>query len=493
MSETSEATRHYREMFEKRTPEELYTVAQIKRFMERLVGDAEFREKLGEHQDNPKRVADEYGIDIDPAMARPLYSAAHLRYRRTEEVVQWPLAVMWDSWIDDMKRHRDLIRETGRCAEVNPAFDAWRERQVMRCISELGATATSITHPIVAYELSEGCSVGCWFCGIAADRFKGWQPYTPEVAELWRGMLGAMVDLFGQSSQTGFCYWATDPADNPDYAKFIEDFYHVTGGLPQTTSAAPLKDLDLTYEVLGLFDRYRTVTNRFSIINFKSLRDVHDKFSAEELLGVELVQQQNEALGGKADAGRARVRRLKLQASGKADRGPKFNADHGTIACVSGFLVNLMERTVRLVAPTRADEVWPLGYRVYAEESFETAEDYRRVVEGMVERFMPMVVPSDVILGFRRDLEYRQIPGGFELVTNTHCCTFDQQPFARMMGDLIETGGLSTSQVASQVLQAGHNVFLVYEMLQELFDKGFLNDDPATGGIATGEGLRQAS
>ena len=64
-----------------------------------------------------------------------------------------------------------------------------------------------------------------------------------ENARLWRAILDHWVDLFGTAAQTGFCYWATDPADNPDYPRFIEDYHAATGNLPQTTTAAPLRDL----------------------------------------------------------------------------------------------------------------------------------------------------------------------------------------------------------------------------------------------------------
>ena len=493
MTIVSEAAQYYNHMFEKRSAEELYTVAQIKRFLERLVGDAEFRKALKECDDNPKVVTEMYGIDIDPEQIRPLYSPKHMKYRRTEGATSWPLSDLWDDWLDDMISHRELIRRVGFCHDVNPAFDAWRQRQISRCDSELGAGAQAVTHPIFAFELSQGCSVGCWFCGVSADRFKGWQPYTPEVAELWRGMLQVNIDLFGSAAQTGFCYWATDPADNLDYPKFIEDHYHITGALPQTTTAAPLKDIDLTRQVMALFDRYRTVTNRFSIVNFRTLKQVHETFTAEELLGVELVQQHHEALTGKATAGRARDRKLKMEAAGKGEKLPTFSDDHGTIACVTGFLVNMMERSIKLVTPTRSGEVWPLGYRVYEEASFKTAEDYRAILEGMIERHMPNSVAGREVIAFRNDLTYRETAGGFELETGGHKFKIDGSPWSSMMGHLIAKGTMTASQIASQTVKAGGDVFLVYDQIQEFFDLGLLNDDPALGGVGSNSVERLAS
>jgi len=31
----------------------------------------------------------------------------------------------------------------------------------------------------------------------------------------------------------GFCYWGTDPMDNPDYEKFCLDFHEVLGIFPK--------------------------------------------------------------------------------------------------------------------------------------------------------------------------------------------------------------------------------------------------------------------
>lgn len=485
MGAITEATQFYRGMFERRGQESLDKIAHVKRFMEFFCGDAGFREAITENHANPQPVAEQYGLAIDPTELLPLWHSEYSQYRRTAEAKKWPLVVLWDDWLADMMKHRDMLTELGRCEEINPAFDAWRMRQQKRCESELGmASSKSITHPIVAFELSDGCSVGCWFCGISAERYRDYQPYTPEVAELWQGMLAHMVDLFGNATQTGFCYWATDPADNPDYPKFIEDYYHVTGALPQTTCAAPLRDLELTQQVLSLFDRYRTVTNRFSIITPKIFKSVMETFSPEELMGVELVHQQKGALGTKAIAGRARTRRLRRQAAGREDNEHYFGEDHSTIACVSGFLVNLLHRRIQLVTPTRADSLWPLGYRVYAERFFTDADDFRAVIEDLIARHMPMRLPMDTVLGFRRDLNYQPIENGFELTTRTHKIWRDQLPFDSALGAMLAENRFTGREIMRKLLQNQADVFFVQRVLQQLFDDGLLNDDPALYGIA---------
>lgn len=480
MSNTKDA---YSALLNSYSPEQLHTLANIKRFMERLVTDPKFREGLSENMHDLIGYAESYGMDVDPNLMLPLFSRDHLKYRHKDEEAQWPLSKMWSEYIDGMLEHRDELRDHGGTAQVNPNFHVWRERQISRGMSELGVSGPNITHPIVAYELSDGCTVGCWFCGISAEKYKGYQPYTEDVAQLWRGMLGVMVDRFGEAAQTGFCYWATDPMDNPDYDKFIEDHYHVTGFLPQTTTAAPLKNVALTRRVMALFDKYRCVTNRFSIVNLKIFNKVHEEFTADELMGVELVSQNHEALMSKASAGRARERKEKLRAAGKDDKISIGEDDHATIACVSGFLINLPLRTVRMVSPTRGGERWPLGYRVYDERKFETVEEFAAVIDELIARHCTNELRPDDIVAFRPDLEYTAHDDGFELRNSTMIHTFRGPRHAAQLGRLIAEGDLRAGQIQAEMIAAGEDVFVVCQTLQGFLNQGLFDDDPEHGGI----------
>ena len=493
MPQVSPCIEHYRRIFSERTPEELRTLAHIKRFMERLVADDRFRIKLRDNIDNLNAIMAEYGIDLDAEQMLPLFHRQYLKYRLTEEEANWPLALAWDNYIKQMQRHRDLIRELGDCPDDNAAFHAWRQRQIRRSLSELGGSAQSITHPIVAYELSKGCTVGCWFCGISADQFQNYWPYTDDNAALWRGIVGEMVSLFGTAAQTGFCYWATDPSDNPDYPRFIEDHYHITGHLPQTTTAAPLKNVALTRQILALFDKHRCVTNRFSILNLKLFDRVHAEFSPEELMGVELVTHNRQSLTTMASAGRARERQISLREAGKSDQIAKLPSDHSTIACVSGFLVNMIDRSVKLVSPTRSSDRWPLGYRVHAAATFETVDEYRAVLGGMIADHMPDQLAAHEVLSFRGDLEFEPLADGFNLY-GTGCKHWMRGgPLHARLGALIEAGGHTAGEIRDELVRAGGDIFVVTDLLDDVFDKGLLNDDPSLNGIGSVPALRRAS
>lgn len=490
----SEPARFYREMWDRRSPDALHKLAHIKRFMECLAGDPGFRKKLADNLDNLRPVADEYGIDADPAEMLPLFSRPHFKYRFTAEEAQFPLARMWDDYMTEMLRNREMLRDLGDTSATNPRFHAWRQRQIARCHSEIGLTAKAITFPIVAFELSEGCSVGCWFCGISAERFRGYWPYDEANRTLWRAVLEELTDLFGTGAQTGFCYWATDPSDNPDYPKFIEDFYEVVGWLPQTTTAAPLKNLAWTREVLALFAKHRFVCNRFSLLTLKALQQVHAAFTAEEIFGVELVLQNKDALTGKANAGRAMERRQRLERDGKPGRLAILETDQPTIACVSGFLVNMMTRTVQLVAPTRASERWPLGYRIYAEERFATAAEFRAVVTAMIEAHMPEDLTGEHILAFRPDLAFNPLADGFELsgAGGARYAVRNDSLGVRYLGELIAKGNRTAGDIVAAMVQSGGDVFEIAALLRQLFDLSVFDDDPLSGKIGR-QVLRAAS
>ncbi|MDP7456707.1 MAG: radical SAM family RiPP maturation amino acid epimerase [Alphaproteobacteria bacterium] len=483
--QASDSTKHYQRIFTSRSEEELRVLAHVKRFMERLSADETFRAKLREHVENPIVVSKEYGINVDPMDLLPMWHTKYAKHRHTDEMSRWPKAKAWDDYLAEMIANRDLIRDAGNTEKSNPRFHAWRERQMRRSASELGVSADSVVHAIVAYELSQGCSVGCWFCGLSAEKFQGNYPYTPENAALWRKILQVMVDLFGPASQTGFCYWATDPVDNPDYPKFIEDHYRITGHLPQTTTAVPLKNLELTRKVMALHKKYCCITQRFSILSTKVLDRVYDTFTPEEIMGVELVMQGKDAFMSKAKAGRAEERREKLRAAGKDDKISKIQNDHATIACVSGFLINMVTKTVQLVTPTRASPRWPLGYRIYAEARFTTAAEFRAVVEGMVDVFMPESVPAGEVLSFRHDLEFSALSEGFELEGRGMKYSCNGMSYMGRLGRLIHESRTTASDVIGELVSGGEDIFLVGQSLQSLYDNGLLDDDLGREGAAS--------
>ncbi|MGY8678565.1 radical SAM family RiPP maturation amino acid epimerase [Bradyrhizobium sp. UFLA05-153] len=468
---------HRRQFFDRRTPEQWRTLSHVKRFMERLAGDMEFRRALSENVDAPRAVTERHGIEVDPMEMLPLWRADHLKYRFKSDSAPWPLAMMWDEYTREMLRHRDFLRNRGQMSTINPRFHAWRERQIRRCDDELGRSAPSFTHPIIAFELSEGCSVGCWFCGLSADRFKGYYEYTKEHAELWRRVVGATSEMFGSAARTGFCYWATDPMDNPHYDRFLFDYYQITGALPQTTTAAPLKDEALTRRVLALFNLHGTTTNRFSVLSTRHPNQIHTAFSAEELMGVELILQGKEAPIAKALTGRARERKEKLMGANKNDAIALLDRDQTTIACVSGFLVNMPQGRLTLVTPVPGSERWPLGYRIVGERVFRTPDEFREGLQRMIDQHMLESPAPDLPIRFRRDLQYKAGNRSFHLRSRNmeHHVLDDVAPTS--VGHQIACGNCTASGLVMRVTTDGPSVLAVADLLDQLYAAGVIEED----------------
>ena len=124
-------------------------------------------------------------------------------------------------------------------------FRDWRNRQINRCrLSLTGPNAAYIPHVPYAIELSKGCSIGCWFCGVDAPRLDGHFRHTSDNRDLFLGVLERLRDLLGPTCGSwGFLYWATDPLDNPDYELFCEDFRTIFGRFPVMTTAQAHRQL----------------------------------------------------------------------------------------------------------------------------------------------------------------------------------------------------------------------------------------------------------
>ncbi|MBT7615642.1 MAG: radical SAM family RiPP maturation amino acid epimerase, partial [Rhodospirillaceae bacterium] len=456
-------------MFASRTDAELESIASTKRFFERYIGDVRFREAL-QAGESPQALCDARGLAVDAERLKPIWQNDLWQTIKDEgRQEEWSEAFLWARWVGQLLEHRDMLKEhAGHTDEGR--FSAWRRRQMNRTDSELGPRNRSITHPIVAYELTKGCTVGCWFCGIAAEEYQGAFPYTPDNAALWQGVLEVMHARFGEASQTGFCYWATDPMDSPDYDRFITDHWNIVGWLPQTTTAAPLKDEALTRRVMALFDQALCVINRFSVISLRQLDTIHAAFTPRELLAVELVMQNKGALTHKAVAGRVRSRREQLQELGReASDGSQL--DTGTIACVSGFLINMVERKVQLVSPCAASGRWPLGYRIYDQGRFETPEDFADQIERMIDAHMPEGLQGEAVIRIRDDLQIGNVEdGALHLGNDFVKHTVSGFPFIERLVNLIGKDGATVRHVMERMSGEGEDVFAISAMIQELYD-----------------------
>jgi hypothetical protein len=183
-------------------------------------------------------------------------------------------------------------------------------------------------------------------------------------------------------------------------------------------------------------------------------------------------------------AGRARERQKHSAEAGKPRPNALAGADQPTIACVSGFLVRMLERAVQLVTPTRATDRWPLGYRIIGERHFETPREFREAIDGLIAAHMPQEVGSADVLGFRGDLDYAPRADGFALQAANRRLQFGGFAGAGLLGEMLSAGDMTAASIESVLARHGADIFLIADAIQQLFDRGLLNDDLNPGAPA---------
>lgn len=227
----------------------------------------------------------------------------------------------------------------------------------------------------ICFELSRGCSVGCWFCGLQAPQLKAVFPHTRQNKKLWYDVLQISHDLLGTAATNASLYWATEPFDNPDYELFCLDFHAVFGVFPQTTTALALADIKRTRSFIRLSQKNGCKLNRFSVNSIEDLHSLHEHYSAFELAQVELVLQNRGSLQNKARSGRLLTSR-------------SDNLQTETISCCTGFLVNMVRKRVYLISPCPASAKYPKGYITFAEGAFQSADEFSALLQEMMDSHM---------------------------------------------------------------------------------------------------------
>jgi radical SAM family RiPP maturation amino acid epimerase len=453
-------------------------VSHMKRFLERWTMDPKYQDAFAS---DPEAALTALGIELTPAEVIPLMdreaAMEATRLVRAGRAAEVPPAVLrYRYFIHEKVEHRR--RQRAETVPGDPRLRAWRERMINRCIGELGQDrADQIVHAPVALELSKGCTVGCWFCGVAAPKFEHTWKYTVQNGRLWRECLGVVAEVYGIAARRGFLYWATDPLDNPDYEHFLTDFYDVFGVCPQTTTAQGQKDIERTRRVLQLAHSLGSPVDRFSIIALNSLYRVHEGFTPEELLRVECVPQNKESAAAgrvlKSNAGRAR--------KFAAKRGNELVSEEqsSTIACVSGFLFNMVDRTVKLISPCNASDRWPLGYWVIAQGTFDTADELRDLMRSMIDETIRDSLGVLDTVRLRRDVRIVVGPERLRVVSMGLGLAFENQPQADELAELLAAGTYTVEQIALRRRQAaGVPPAETLAVLDRLFLGGFFDEEP---------------
>lgn len=462
----------YRSLYSQKSPLEIHVLAHIKRFLERFSGDSVFRNGILSGILDIEKSAESIGCDMDAVDYKtllPIFHPDYVQQRTAGNLVNWPAAKLWDDYMRSLLSLRAEMLPAGDSNGYNQAFDMWRARQINRASIDLGIGGIGNVHPPIAFEVSSGCSVGCWFCGISAERFKGHFDLANGGAEEWSAVLNAVESVLGEALHSGFLYWATEPLDNPQYLEILDIFYEKTGVYPQTTSAIPLRDVELTRGVMSRWAKGGGYHNRFSILNTKTLLGVHETFSPDELLSVELVlQNSGNSSNTKTDAGKAKTV-IPIQGATQVKKG--FSMAKGTIACVSGFLINIVERTVRLVSPCMPSKDIPDGYIVFATMTYREPGELVAVLRNMIAEHMPVELNPADLIQFSHNLSYC-VEAGKGVVSGS--AGRFAAPMIDLFGSYLEQGPVAPRDILKSAIADGKNPFKVVNAIEKARGAGLI-------------------
>lgn len=358
-----ELVHSFRDIYSDIGDKELSEIAAVKRFSELYSSDPKLRELIElNHQTNIYEYLREYDIDKDlPSdFIKDITTATQIQSNNTSALDHGFLS-RWKSFHKKRVNHRDKLRSFAQEGIDDHHLSAWRERVVAQNEAHMSPQfLENNVYPLFAIELSDGCSVGCPFCGIGAEGLKQHYPACEKNISLFTDVIETIKASFGKNAGiSGFLYWATDPLDNPDYEIFqniYEDTFSVT---PQLTTAIPHKHLERVRLILGGRGEKNISPHRFSVLTMGILKRLYKEFSAVDLIDVEIIPQMKGSLVVKANAGK------------------NYNEDNiaddeipETIACVAGFLINMVKKEIKLVTPCKANNEYPLGYITHDSHGF---------------------------------------------------------------------------------------------------------------------------
>ena len=369
----------------------------------------------------------QYDLDLDPEEMRMIFLTENQEEKEkifsSENVLDLIPESMfrYAQFVQNKLYFRDFLRDKG-CVPANKAAAAWRERNNKRCDSALGGVNISFIHAILTIELAKGCSVGCEFCGLSAQRLSKLFRYNEENAKLFKDVLTVLKEVLGQSAGFGMMYFATEPLDNPDYEKFEEIYYSVFGIIPQITTAVFDRNIERTRKLVHELDERPGFIHRFSLRDLEMAKTALREFTPEELVNVELITQYEDSpyfipytvVGSEREHVEERKRgvhseRILNEALAESLDAPVLHneikrmkdlkhVDPGTICCVDGFHINMCDKTISILTPCHMSEMFPNGISETASVTFTDGEDFREKLLEMIEHYMIISLPKNEIL-----------------------------------------------------------------------------------------------
>jgi radical SAM family RiPP maturation amino acid epimerase len=486
--------------------ENMKTLSQLKRYMECLQGDKKFRaaSDTGDFTPDQRNYLKEVGVTFEPEELSFMWErpeAMNEIYQQMGEVddyeelseeahallSQAPLLEIWIRF--RMVRGAMNKKHAKAISNIDfgdPRYNAWRNRRINSTRSELGNYGYQIDHPSLAIETQVGCSVGCGFCAFDAPKLTEVFDYNASGnKDYFEGIATVLTKMMGPvGASHALLYWSTEPNDNPNYINFMKSYQKVTGYSVCTATAR--SDEKWVRDLISYYRQFPAPWPRISVLSKKIMQKLHRQFTPEEFRDVALLMQQSDAdvFREKVPGGRTKMmEKLKTVTDFRDvdENDPAVNVlkvVQGSIACVSGFLINIITKKVMLSSPCFTSETHRYGYRVFAEDTFDTPEDLERVMRNMVERCMPLSPYPEMPMRFRDDFSYRANDDGFVLVSPNQIHRFNDNPqLWKPLGELLN-GGATTFEklINALVYDHGVNQMVALSAVRNLFNEAFLDE-----------------
>jgi radical SAM family RiPP maturation amino acid epimerase len=484
------------------TEDEVRTLCEVKRFLECNEGDRSFRASVeagGAFTNEQREMLREIGIRFPPEAMALIWTAPGVLVRlrqltyQTERFEDLPADIhdtlagfpemrIWQVWAFRRARmgmaQKRMVLTT---PTASPAYTAWRSRRIAAVRNELGTYGWDIDHPCHAVELAVGCSVGCGFCAFDAGKLQTLFDYdAPGNRELLRGVARGMVRVLGWPSAHGMLYWSTEPADNPAYVRILEDWQDITSATLCTATARA--DADWVAALQGFYTRSNAPWPRISVLSRNIMRKLHRTFTPRQMRDTSLLMQQSDAefMREKVPGGRAKMLQRLIESDDLRRINPDDDATgldipQGSIACISGPLVNMVNRTIRLISPCYTSAEHPYGYRVYDQIAFDGPEDFAAKLALMVERSMVKEPYAEMPVKWRDDLKFTPREDGFTLQSRTVQRDFRKGAAHQAVGALVAAGQHSWGNIVEALADDPEvGPFAALAVLGALFDRGYL-------------------
>ena len=444
-----------------------------KKAIERWVNDFKFRDR---YEANPSESLRSKGficepldldIIIDPEIAKTYAPGS------SELPI---LPAQYRQFINTKKQHCLEIRD------IHPQHQkwaAWRHRMVASTFwRDSPHKHAKLVHAPFSIELTRGCTVGCWFCGVDAEKYQGHVEINGKTEAIWRSLLTSLRSVAGiDAAQHGFCYWATDPLDHPDYEWFLEEFHSILNYWPQTTTAQGLKHAPRMKRLFATIKEKRAFIQRFSMTRSTDFDAIHDYFTPEELFLCELIPQYDDRLSKKATAGRVRKLVLNKQQQNKPIPFYYNLESTGSIACVSGFLGNLVQQSLKLITPCEASDRWPLGYRILDERHFDDPNEIETLLLDMLENSLnDRLMPTDTLTPFRGVKFSASDSETLCLSKFGYSWSIPGVGYAPQLAELLSSGSITVNKICAERSKMGVDPIQTCLTLTRLFNQGIFDE-----------------